>query len=560
MLLKALLGLLFTRSPSILKPYHRPPQGIAKLFRVALVFSSLIFFCLILGFFYAVLTPHLLGIFAVPIAVLAGLVIWVLPESRRAPTSAIAFLTWSFFITLVLWPNYLAIALPGLPWITITRLSGFPLAAILLICLSTSVEFRSLMAKVLSKTSIVWQLLAVFVAIQLLTIGLSKKPLYSMQRFALSQMEWTAMYFAGCYFFLKPRRAEFWSAAMWLMAMLVCAIGFVERHYGHVPWRDHIPSFLKIEDPTVIAMLQGGARSETGIYRVQGTFGTSLGFAEYLALTMPFILHFAFGHYHWFIKTVAASSIPVVLYMVIQTDSRLGVVGCGLALLLYPFCWAALFWWRKRGSLIGPAIVMAYPILFCFAIASTFFVARLRAKFWGNGAQTSSNQSRIEQFKSGFGKILSNPIGHGPGMAGDTLDYHAASGTLTIDSYFLSTILEYGILGFIVYYGMILVSIYYSARYSLLANPRNRDSAFLVPAALSLVNFFVIKSVFAEQENHALVFMMMGMVGALAYRIRAEGRAAAEPSSAIRNVTPPRVTSGARLARRAGSPTPRSSR
>jgi hypothetical protein len=34
------------------------------------------------------------------------------------------------------------------------------------------------------------------------------------------------------------------------------------------------------------------------------------------------------------------------------------------------------------------------------------------------------------------------------------------------------------------------------------------------------MNFFVIKSVFSQQDNHPLVFMMLGMVVALVWRIQ----------------------------------------
>jgi len=42
----------------------------------------------------------------------------------------------------------------------------------------------------------------------------------------------------------------------------------------------------------------------------------------------------------------------------------------------------------------------------------------------------------------------------------------------------------------------------------------------MIPAGIALVNFFVIKSVFAQSDNHAIVFMILGMVVALLWRLR----------------------------------------
>jgi hypothetical protein len=45
-----------------------------------------------------------------------------------------------FFATLIMWPNYLAIALPSLPVVTLLRVFVVPLIAVFLICLSVVAE------------------------------------------------------------------------------------------------------------------------------------------------------------------------------------------------------------------------------------------------------------------------------------------------------------------------------------------------------------------------------------------------------------------------------------
>jgi len=120
--------------------------------------------------------------------------------------------------------------------------------------------------------------------------------------------------------------------------------------------------------------------------------------------------------------------------------------------------------------------------------------------------------------------VFSHPWGYGIGTSATTLGDVNARGNLTIDTYWLAVALEYGILGFIVYYGMILLAIYYAGKYSLTATPRDRDFGFLVPIAIALINFLAIKSTFAEETNHPVIFMMLGMTVALVYRIQQDRR------------------------------------
>jgi hypothetical protein len=86
---------------------------------------------------------------------------------------------------------------------------------------------------------------------------------------------------------------------------------------------------------------------------------------------------------------------------------------------------------------------------------------------------------------------------------------------MTIDTYYLSIVLEYGVIGFIVFYGMFAIGIFEAGRRSLLAPPQNTDRSFILPITVSLVVFIIVKSVFSQQENHPLVFMMLGALMAI---------------------------------------------
>ena len=475
-------------------------------------------FCFILGFAYSLLAPALLPVFAAPIAVLALLVIWVLPDSTKPPVRMLEWLFFAFFVVLVLWPDYLAIALPGLPWITLQRLTVFPMVFLLLLCVSTSAQFRRDMARSISEARPLAKLLIAFAVIQFLSIFLSQDKATSIQKFIVAQTNWTAVFFVAAYLFRKPGRLDRWVQLLWGGAIVVSLLAIWEFRIKRLPWAGHIPSFLKIEDPTVAGVVAGHMRAYTNIYRVQATFSTPLGLGEYLALAMPFVLELTTRRHVWQLRIAAIVSIPVLLYAVILTDARLGVIGCLLSFLVYGMFASGRLWKERRSSILGPAITLAYPAIFCVALAATFLVGNIRKKVWGGGAQQGSNGARIEQYHLGIGKIIANPFGYGIGRGAETLGFNPF-GFLTIDTYYISVALEYGVLGFILYYGMIAVGITHAARRAFqLKSSAKSDLPLFVPLAISLINFLVIKSVFSQQDNHPIVYMMLGAIMALCSR------------------------------------------
>jgi len=480
--------------------------------------AALVGFAIVYGAAFATYGRVFLLSFLLLPTVMALWAVWLLPDTERAPTVWLTRLTFAYLVVLVGWPDYLAVSLPGLPWITAVRLIGFPLVAILLICISISRPFKRELSSQLAGFPTIGRLVVAFSAIAFLSIFLSAHVGNSVSKFIVAQVSWTAVFFASVYVFSKPGRVVKAAYMLWGLALLQLAIGVWEYKNSRVPWAGHIPWFLKIEDEAVQRILAGGARAATGIYRVQARFTTSLGLAEFLALTLPFILHISVVSRKLVVRWCGIATIPALFWLILKTDSRLGVIGFFMTLLLYILFWGLVRQRRERGSIFGPAIVASYPAIFVGFVTATFFVRRLRNIVWGGGAQQSSNDSREAMYRDGIPIVLRNPIGHGIGEGAITLGFSNGAGVLTIDTYYLAVALEYGIIGFIVFYGMILAAILRSATTAY--RTHDPEILYLGPIAITLANFFIIKSVFSQQENHPLIFAMLGMVVALVARQR----------------------------------------
>ena len=271
----------------------------------------------------------------------------------------------------------------------------------------------------------------------------------------------------------------------------------------------------------VARVLSGASRAAIGEHRVQGKFTTPLGMAEFLALVTPFVIHFVINGRNLFEKIAASLTLPFVLFVIDKTDSRLGVVGFIIATFGYVFFWTLRRWQRNRMTVFAPLIVAAYPAMMAVLLIASFFITRLKNAIWGGGAYEASTVARQNQMAEGIDIVIRQPWGHGIGRAAETLGYTNLDGFVTIDTYYVSIAIEAGLVGFIAYYGAFLAAMIIGAKHLLKAGDRE-ETSWMLPALLSLGNYFVIKSILSQQENHPLAFATLGLVVALIHQVNAK--------------------------------------
>ncbi len=87
---------------------------------------------------------------------------------------------------------------------------------------------------------------------------------------------------------------------------------------------------------------------------------------------------------------------------------------------------------------------------------------------------------------------------------------------MSIDSGFLSTAADYGLLGFAFFFGMILAAMIENGRTGLTAPGRN------TPLNLAIATIFGVllttRSVLSQGDNNPIVYMFLGLALALIYR------------------------------------------
>lgn len=496
------------------------------------LYALLAVLCFVYSFFMLLLPMQLKVPFAFPLILMVMLIVWALPTTNHAPGPATARLFWAYTISLLLWPNYLAIALPGLPWITAARLFATPMLFIILVNASSSLPFKTTMRERLAPIKPLWILVAIFAVIQVVSVAAAPLPIPTFNRVFNNEVMWTGMFFAAIWVLGDEKRLERWIIGYVIMVFILGLMSVWEARLGRVIWANSVPAIFQIEDESVQRILSGSYRL-TGQYRVQTTATTPLSFAELMVLSVPFILYLMTKYPRLWVICAGLLIEGLIIYGLIQADARLGFVGLIIGHVLYLFYFSISRWQYKPNSIVGAALVSSFPVMLVLVTLAVLFVGRIRVRVLGGGQHESSNEARIEQMHGAFDKIWSSPIlGFGSGNGATRVGFTNGEGVVTIDSYYLMVLMDYGFVGFIVYYGMLIYAIYLCGKISLKA-PSANTRALAAVIGIFTTEFLVIKSVLAQEANHPLAFVMLGAVATVAYSAKtARDRTAHAPKLA----------------------------
>jgi hypothetical protein len=478
------------------------------------------FICLAYGFLYGLTAPYWIVPLAVPILVLSALIIWALPDRDTAPTLGIEVLYPFMFVLLVLWPNYLAVSFPGMPWITAQRITGLPLAGFFLACLSVSDSFRRQMKESFEVARPIWICLLGLVAVEIFTVPLSRAPTVSAQTVFNHQLHFTMMFAIATVLFKDIRWVERYWLLLCLLAVPIVAITFLESSRQYILWAAHIPPILRVPDPSVELTLAPSFRAYVNIYRAKATFSTPLGLAEYMSLLTPFFLHFGLTQRRMLWKVASLGMLPFLFVAIRMTDARLGVAGFFVSVLMYGVFWSFQRWLRNPRDLLASAIMYAYPLIFAGAVGLIYSSRRVYVMVFGDGAQAGSTAARETQLNMALDKLWQKPWGHGASQSGISMGYTPGS-FLTVDNYFITVALDFGVLGIVFWYGFFILAIVGATWHALSPRYADRDEArLLAPLAVVMIAFMVIKWVHGQDDNHSIYYMLVGMICALIYRLR----------------------------------------
>lgn len=469
----------------------------------------------IFGFLFAALPAESRPMLALPLLGMAAFVIWLLPETGRPPTKLLTRLFFAYFIALVLWPYYLAVQVPGAPLIEIRRVLLLLSTFFLLICISVSEDFNRTMKEIMASRSFFFKVLLSFVAVQFLSVITARDVQDAVMVFIRNQLQWTVVLFIAIYVMSKPGRIMTFANIVRTMAISLSILAILEYRNGGILWANHIPSFLQVSDPAMEKLLTPVFRS--GEYRVTGTFSVSLCFAEFLALTMPFFLHYIMVGRNIYYKLVMIVADLLVMNAILLTQARVGLVCMMVIHGIYFLIWSIRFWRTRKDSLFGPLLMLCYPAGLALTALAMIFVGRLRGLWLGGAEEGASNIGRLEQMAKMPSVLIKRPLfGYGPSQGGPALDYRNREGHQSIDSSLLSIPLDYGFIGFVLYYTMFIYMLIQGMK--LASQATDEEGTYAMPLAVIVAAWLTSRIVLSQDDNASFMYMVLGALVGLAYQ------------------------------------------
>jgi hypothetical protein len=252
-------------------------------------------------------------------------------------------------------------------------------------------------------------------------------------------------------------------------------------------------------------LAQSNTRAEGGAIRLQSVFYHPIVFAQYLAWVAPMMLHVATTRGRLVLRIIAGLCFLAAPFFILKTDARSGLLAFAFAMVMY----GGLVFVKRAGLFSLPTLLAA-----CAAIALALGSAQAgQSSISGllegrNATEASSSRTRSAMFERGLEEIRSSPIvGFGDNRAPLHAGVHGKFGVLTIDSAYLSSLLDSGWVGLGLMALAWLSALVAATRCALLRSGDSLDAAI----AAGLAAIIIVFSVLSIMDNITLIFISIAM-------------------------------------------------
>lgn len=507
------------RRARILPPYTRRIDDLShKMLRVAAM-AGLIMFAMLLGFVTAILPIQLLLVPMVPLIFLTLLMLWVAPDFDLPVDNLVCKLFMAYTIVGLIIPYYIAPTLPGIGWVSFNRMIYFPLFMIALFAIGTSARVRGIIGDALEASGPMKWFFIGFVIIQGLLIFMNAAFL---SRWINAQLFWYFYFILSIWVFSQEGASKSFVKLLLIGAAVNGLYGIPEFINEKPFWTDHIPAFLRVEEELLAVVLGAERRTGEDFYRVGASFFVSLSFAEFIAIVLPFALHFLVSAENVKKRAIAAALIALLAVSAYLTGARSGLIGTLVGAALFILIWSIRRYrtHAAQRDMVAPAVLWMYPAGAFGMLFAVLFINRVRMRVLGGSQHSSSTDARYEQWEMALPHVMSNPIGHGPFVGPEVVGYAIPSGMLTLDSYGVNLIVEYGPLGLLLFTLFFFWAVWLGLKtyFNTEDGAATEEEELAGPAAVATVAFLLIRLVLSQTEVLHFSYAIAAMIVALHWR------------------------------------------
>lgn len=515
--------------------HHRPWWKL-----LVLAFAILgVFLTMYTGFLVAVGGTLAFRFVGFPIAVMALLGIWLLPDVQKADQAPFWKLLSAYMFLMVAWPTYVAVAIPGLPWVTPPRLILAVMLVVMLTHFPQIAEARRKVVELVGYDKLAFRLYLLFMVMEVVVVPLSPAPV-DVVSYEIMQtvLDLSAMIVAA-WLFADIRAVPKLARVLVYAGIFTFLVAILENFMQRPPWMGYLPSFFRVDSELLEVYMSPQARIGDGRYRVRATFGIVLYYSQYLGIVIPPLLYEMWRMRGWK-RALAILMIPLILQAVWFCNARTAFIAMFVSLFGYSgMIMIRMLFFRQKGDALKPGIMVALVMLGIAGMAGAIAGShRLQMYTIGGSQHAGSNAVRDQQWAGAWRAVRKNPIGVGMGIALPEVGAISNKGIAIVDSYYINLLVGVGPLGFIGFMGCLARIAWLGVMTFMRAKDDLEEWGGAL--ALSMINFIISAYVISFADNNYLIFTIAVAVLALhrhqSRRLEAEGvepRQLGSPSTAL---------------------------
>lgn len=483
---------------------------------------------------------RLLKFASIPIIFLLGFVVWMLPDADRgrsglAVPAGFKTILLMFLAGVVVWPSYIAIVLPGLPWLTPPRLILAVMIAMIVVHYPQHTNSRSTLIEVLGYDRIAIMLIGMYELLNILVLPLAPKFDETITYFILQQVMSFSTVIMAAILLNEPKNISTIYQVVMISFIFTMLVAVLENYMQMPPWTNYIPSFMQVDENFLSLFLSPQARVGDNRYRIRSTFPIVLYYSQYLCVVMPLLLHSVFTARG---KNVlpALALVPLMLHTVWFSNSRTAM----LSLLIPLFGLAALqlvkiFRNKTKRDSLKAGVIVALLLVMVGGLGGVLATShRAQMYTFGGSQHNASDETRDQQWDNAWRQLAKNPIGIGAGNSVNAVGVvKPGRDNLIVDSLYINVLVDVGFLGFFSFFGYFVWVSYIGILVYLRSQNRIEEQAGA--AALGLISFVVSAYVISNTDVYYLSFLFAGMIMATKrlqdQRLAAEAAAVRVPST-----------------------------
>jgi|JI8StandDraft_2_1071088.scaffolds.fasta_scaffold23071_3 hypothetical protein len=511
--------------PQYFRSEYHPLWPLAKI----AFFLTGVVLAMFTGLFVALGGTLALKFVGFPIGIFIVLIIWLLPDVDRPANPPFWKLFTAYLTLAVVWPAYIAVVIPGLPWLTPPRIVFALLILVMMAHLPQYAQSRARVWNLLAFDTVAFRLYAGFLLIAVALIPFSKSPVETLSSTLLQETFSLAPVVATAWIAHDPERV----ARIWRLLLLCCIgvllVAVLENWMQSPPWANYIPSFMQIDPNVLELILSPQSRAGDWRYRVRSVFPVVLYYTQYLNLMIPLFLYALVR-----MRGRKMLLVPPLLLLLLHSVWFANARTAFIPFFLSAFAIAALVITREiffRGrrdtfktSLLVGGVLLAV-LLLGGALASSH---RLKMYTFGGGQHTASNETRDQQWDNAVRQIKKNPIGVGIGNSPELVGTFSSKTPFpVVDSLWINMLVDVGIVGFALFFGFFLRSAWIGVKTFMRSDGELEDMAGIM--AISLGNFVISAYVISHARMNYLAIVMAVCIFTLARRQQERLGLAAQP-------------------------------